>query len=223
MIRVLVVDDHPVVRSGLSHALSSARDITIVGEAGSSDEAVKKLASVSCDVMLLDINMPGKSGVDALHELRQAHPAVRVLMLSMYPEEQYASPLLKAGAAGYIMKDADPQQLMSAIRTVAAGRRFVSERYAGVLADQYLGGHERAPHETLSAREHQTFLLIAQGESISEIARSLSLSVKTISTFRTNILRKMNLAKNTDLTRYALQRGLIDIGIAPRALAGKGK
>jgi DNA-binding NarL/FixJ family response regulator len=215
MIRVLVVDDHPVVRTGLSHALSSARDITIVGEVASSDEAIKKLASVGCDVMLLDINMPGKSGVDALHELRQTHPAVRVLMLSMYPEEQFAGPLMKAGAAGYITKDADPQQLMSAIRTVAAGRRFVSERYAEVLADRYLGGHERPLHEKLSAREHQTFLLIAQGESVSVIAGKLSLSVKTISTFRASILRKMGMDKNTDLTRYAIQHGLIEMPIAP--------
>ncbi len=215
MIRVLVADDHPMVRIGLKRVLSDVRDIEVVGEVQSGDEAVAKLKADRCDIVLLDINMPGKSGVDTLRELRAINPHIKVLVLSMYPEEQYAAPLLKAGASGYLTKETAPEQLVTAIRTVAAGRRYVTPRFAEILAERIVGNGERPPHESLSAREYQVFLQIARGESVSGIAGTLALSVKTISTYRTNILKKMGIEKNADMTMYALQHGLIEIGTTP--------
>jgi DNA-binding NarL/FixJ family response regulator len=210
MIRVLIVDDHPVVRAGIRQLVSDERDITVVAEAGSGMEALERLKQRDVDVVLLDISMPGIDGIETLKRIVAEYRSVHVLVLSMYAEEQYARPILKSGAAGYLTKQAAPELLVSALRTVAAGRRFVSPALAEQIAGEIARGDERPAHMQLSSREHQIFLRLAAGDSVSQIAQLLGLSVKTVSTYRTRVMEKTGLTRNAELTMYAIRHGLIE-------------
>ena len=208
MIKVALVDDHTVVRSGLRQFLAEHVDMRVVGEAKNGREALELARGGEVDVMLLDISMPNESGVDALLAIKQRFPQLPVLILSAFPEEQYATTLLRQGAAGYLNKECDLDEVVNAIRTVARGRRYISPAVAELIADG-AAGLEKPLHETLSDRELQVFLRLAKGETVSAIAESMFLSIKTVSTYRTRVLEKLQLATNSDLTYYALKNGLI--------------
>lgn len=210
MIRVAIVDDHALVRAGLRECLASHVDLRVSAECATSREALEVVRQELADVILLDISMPGQSGVEALLAIRARAPALPVLILSGFPEEHYAVTLLRQGASGYLSKSCDPDQIAGAIRTVARGRRYITPAVAEHLAAS-LGAPEDhlAPHEQLSEREFQVFLRLAQGETIGHMAQSMSLSVKTVSTYRTRLLQKMGLVSNSGLTYYALKHGLI--------------
>jgi DNA-binding NarL/FixJ family response regulator len=211
MIRIGIVDDHAIVRSGLRHFLSEHVDLRVTGEANNGSEALELVRGGEVDVLLLDISMPGQSGVDALAAIKARFPDVAVLILSGFPELHYATPLLRQGASGYINKDCDPEEIVSAVRTVARGRKYISPAVAELLADNAAGrvDSDRPRHELLSERELQVFLRLARGETIGNMAEGLFLSVKTVSTYRTRVLEKLKLASNSDLTYYALKNGLI--------------
>ncbi|MGH8802180.1 MAG: response regulator [Casimicrobiaceae bacterium] len=210
MIRILIADDHAIVRAGLRQFIADQPDMEVTGEAASGRETVTAVRDGRFDVVLLDISMPDRNGIDTLRLLRHLHPELPVLMLSAYGEEQYAVNLLRAGAAGYVSKDAASTQLVSAIRTVAQGRKYVSSSLAQILADGVSGDADRPLHAELSQREFQIFCKIAAGAAVSKIADELNLSVKTVSTYRTRILDKMALKSNADLTYYAIKNGLIE-------------
>ncbi len=209
MIQVAIVDDHQIVRTGFRELLSEDSLISIVFEAANGDEALEKLRTLQCGVLLLDISLPGKSGVDVLRAVRQRHPEIKVLILSGFPEESYALAMIKNGANGYLCKDCDQEELLRAIRMVSTGRRYVSARTAELLADEMSGERSGVLHEALSDRELQVFLRLARGESVSDIAGQLHLSVKTISTYRSRVTEKLNVASNAELATYALRHGLI--------------
>jgi two-component system, NarL family, invasion response regulator UvrY len=208
MIKVALVDDHTVVRSGLRQFLSEHVDMRVVGEAKNGREALELARGGDVDVMLLDISMPNESGVDALLAIKQRFPQLPILILSAFPEEQYATTLLRQGAAGYLNKECDLNEVVNAIRTVVRGRRYISPAVAELIADG-AAGLDKAAHETLSDRELQVFLRLAKGETVSAIAESMFLSIKTVSTYRTRVLEKLKLGTNSDLTYYALKNGLI--------------
>lgn len=208
MIKVGIVDDHGIVRSGLRQFLSEEVDLRVTGEARNGREALELARGGEVDVLLLDISMPEHSGVDALAAIKARFPQLPVLILSGFPEAQYATTLLRQGASGYLNKDCDPQDIASAIRTVSLGQRYISPAVAEMLADG-LDQVDRAPHEALSERELQVFLRLAQGQTVGQMAHSLFLSVKTVSTYRTRVLEKLKLQTNSDLTYYALKNGLI--------------
>ena len=209
-IRIVIVDDHAVVRAGLKQFLAEQMDFQVIGEAANGREALDFVRAGGIDVLILDVSMPGQSGVDALSGIKARAPELPVLMLSAFPETHYATALLKQGASGYLNKDCDPQDIVNAVRTLARGRRYITPGVAELLADQLGGGEgDGPPHTHLSEREFQVFLRLAQGETIGAIAESLSLSVKTVSTYRTRVMEKMNLSSNSDLTYYALKNGLI--------------
>jgi len=210
MIRVLIADDHEVVRRGLVNILEDEHGMSVVAEACDATEALEKARATDVDVVLLDISMPGMSGLDALKELRSERPLVPVLILSIHPEEQYAVRVMRAGAAGYLTKDTAPEELVRAIRSVIGGHKYISQSLAERLARELTDGMEKAPHERLSDREYQMMLLIARGKTASEIATGLSLSVKTVSTYRSRVLKKMNLRNNAEIMRYAMERHLVD-------------
>jgi two-component system, NarL family, invasion response regulator UvrY len=207
MIRVLVADDHPVVRKGLCMILSEAEEIQVTAEASDAREVLDLLPRVPVDVLVLDIGMPGRSGLELLQNLRQSHPKLPVLILSQYPEEQIAVRAIRAGAAGYLNKESAPDQLVDALRRVHQGRKFLTPSLAELLAVTIEGGRAE-PHQLLSDREYQVLQMIASGKTVSDIAGELCLSVKTVSTYRTRILEKMNLRNNAELTRYALENKL---------------
>lgn len=209
MIKVFIVDDHALVREGLRMILSTAPDIEVVGEAHSGEAALMGLANCETDVLLLDMAMPGLSGYDVLQRLTQRKQRIAVLVLSMYPEEQYALRFMKSGASGYLTKEAVPSQLLAAIRQVAGGRRYVSPAVASLLADALCEPGESAPHERLSEREYQVLLHIASGKTPTQIAELMHLSVRTVSTYRSRILAKMRLTTSAELTRYAAINNLI--------------
>ena len=209
MIRVAIVDDHALVRAGLRQFLGEHVDLRIVAECASAREVMDVVRQELADVILLDISMPGTSGVDALQAIKARAPHLAVLILSSFPEEHYATTLLRQGAAGYLAKDRDPEEIVQAIRTVALGRRYITSGVAERLAADLAEPGHKAPHEMLSEREFQVFLRLAQGETIGHMADSMSLSVKTVSTYRTRVMEKMALASNSDLTYYALKNGLI--------------
>lgn len=209
MIRVAIVDDHAIVRTGLRQFFSEQVDLRIVGEAGSAREALDLLRKEEIDVMVMDLNMPEQSGVDALASIKARAPALPVLILSGFPETQYATMLMRQGASGYLNKECDPEEIVKAIRTLALGKRYITAGVAELLADTLNPGAQKLPHELLSERELQVFLHLARGETIGHLAESLSLSVKTVSTYRTRVLEKMKLASNSELTYYALKNGLI--------------
>ncbi len=212
MINIGIVDDHAIVRTGLKQFFSEQVDLRVVGEAASGREAIDLVRSTpELDVLVLDLSMPGQSGIDALGMIRAKAPDVGILILSGYPEEHYAVNLIRQGADGYLNKECDPMEIVSAIRTIAVGRRYISPAVAELLVHQL--NHKDGggpPHENLSEREFQVFLKLAKGETAGDIATALSLSVKTVSTYRTRLMEKMSLASNSDLTYYALKNKLID-------------
>jgi two-component system invasion response regulator UvrY len=208
--RVLIVDDHAIVRAGLKQILADVPDVEVAAEAECASQALRLARQEPWDVVLMDISMPDRSGLEALELLRKEHPGIKVLMLSMHRETQYAVRALKTGAAGYLNKQSAPAQLVDAIRTVAAGRKYISAEVAQELASQVSGEREAAPHEGLSNREYQTLCLLASGLTVSTIAERLSLSVKTISMYRTRLLTKMQMKNNAELTHYAIKHGLVD-------------
>lgn len=209
MIRIAIVDDHAVVRAGLRQFLSEEVDLRVVAEARDGREALEVVRGGEVDVLVLDLSMPGQGGVDALAAIKARFPQLPVLILSGLPEAHYASALLRQGAGGYLNKDCDPDEIADAIRTLARGRRYITPAVAELLADSHAGAPAKALHELLSARELQVFLRLAKGETIGHMADSMSLSVKTVSTYRTRVMEKMKLASNSDLTYYALKNGLI--------------
>lgn len=207
--RVLIADDHAVVRRGLKQILSEERDITVVGEAKNGHEALEMSRRLEWDVAVVDYAMPGRSGVELLKEIKRHHPKRPVLVLSMYPEEWHAVQVLRAGGAGYLSKETATEELMTAIRKVVKGGRYVSPALAEKLASGLAPDRARAPHETLSDREYRVLWLLASGKPISQIAQEMFLSPSTISTYRTRILRKLGLANNAQLVQYAVQHQLI--------------
>ena len=209
MIKIFITDDHPIVREGLKQTLRETPDIAVSGEASNGEETLDDLRNREVDVVLLDISLPGRSGLDILSQLRFAYPNLKILILSTYPEEQYAIRALKTGAAGYLTKESAPEELITAIRKVACGGKYVSAALAERLAFNVAGEATARPHEKLSNREYQVMCLIASGKTAKEIAEALSLSDKTISTYRRRILDKMHMRHNAELTHYAIQQGLV--------------
>jgi len=210
IIKIGIVDDHAIVRAGLKQFLSEMVDMRVVGEAASGREAIDLVRTTEMDVIIMDLSMPGQSGIDALAMIRAKAPDVGILILSGYPEEQYAVNLIKQGASGYLNKECEPMEIVNAIRTIALGRRYISPSVAELIAQQLDRKDGSAAHDLLSEREFQVFLKLAKGETAGEIANALSLSVKTVSTYRTRLMEKMGLASNSDLTYYALKNKLID-------------
>lgn len=208
MIRILIVDDHAIVRQGLRRILEETNEMSVGGEAANGIEALKMMRTAEWDIVLLDISMPEKNGIDTLKQIIGRNKEAKVLILSMYPEDQYAVRLMKAGASGYLTKETAPEQLVKAIRTVMAGKKHISPTLAELLLLECGCDSEKPPHEILSDREYQVLRLIGSGKKVSEIAEVLSLSVKTVSTYRAHILDKMNLKNNAELICYVMQNGL---------------
>jgi two-component system invasion response regulator UvrY len=211
MLRVLIADDHAVVRQGLKQILQDTRDMVVAGEAVNGQEVLEKVRAEAWDVVILDISMPGHSGLDILKELKYERPKLPVLVLSMYSEDQFAMRVLKAGASGYLTKDSASDELVKAVRKVASGGKYVSPFLAEKLAFEIGSDANKLPHETLSDREFQVLRMIATGKAVGEIAAELSLSPKTISTYRARLMKKMNLTTNADLIHYAIQNHLVDM------------
>jgi two-component system, NarL family, invasion response regulator UvrY len=210
MTRVLIVDDHYIVRKGLVAILTEIPDAVEVDEAASGEEALSKVALGEYDLVLLDIALPGKNGLEVLKELKALHPELHVLMLSMHPEEQYAVQSMRAGASGYLTKGSVADELMLALHKVLAGGKYLGAIFAEKLAYGVIGVEEKPLHETLSSREYQVLLLIASGKTPRAIALETSLNVKTVNTFRARLLHKMKLAGNAELTRYAIEHKLLE-------------
>jgi two-component system invasion response regulator UvrY len=208
--RILIVDDHAIVREGLKQILAEVDDIEVAGEADCSSQAMKIARQEPWDMVLMDISMPDRSGIETLELLKKEHPGIKVLMLSMHRETQYAVRALKSGAAGYLNKQSAPDQLVDAIRLVASGKKYISAELAQELASEISGERIGQPHEGLSNREYQTLCMIASGLPVSAIADKLLLSVKTISMYRARLLKKMQLKNNAELTHYAIKNGLLD-------------
>ena len=209
MLKILIADDHPIVRQGLKQIISEIPDMVVADEATDGWEVLSKIRNGNYDVVVLDITMPGKDGMDVLTQLKYEKPELPVLMVSMHPEEQFAIRALRAGASGYLTKESAPDELVTAIWKVSAGGRYVTPSLAEKLAFM-VQKVEQLPHETLSDREYQVMRLIASGKTITDIAQELSLSVKTISTYRTRILEKMRLENNAELIHYAIQNHLVE-------------
>ena len=209
MIRILIADDHTVVRQGLAHILEKKNDIKIAVSCANGDDALKWLHKNDCDVAIIDIAMPGMNGIDLLKQLRKEKPKLPVLMFSAYPEDQYAVRLIKAGAAGYLNKESTPEEMLGAIYSVLDGKKYISPAVANLLAHEISQPDGRLPHETLSNREYQIFLLLASAKNLTEIAALLKLSVKTIGTYRSRILEKMNMHNNADMMRYVIDNNLM--------------
>jgi two-component system, NarL family, invasion response regulator UvrY len=210
MIKILVVDDHAVVRRGLRQILAETSDLHVAGEAGTAAEAMAKVQAERWDVVVLDVALAGKSGIDLIADIRKLRPEARVLVLTMFSEEQYAVRAIRAGAAGFLTKESAPDKLVDAVRKLAAGGRFITPELAETLASMVAGEGSGKPHEQLSNREFEILKLIGSGKTVSEIAETLVLSVKTVSTHRTRILRKMAMRTNAELTHYAVKNGLVD-------------
>jgi len=210
VIRVVIVDDHAIVRRGIRQIVAESATIEVVGEASDYGELMTLLRERECDVVLLDIAMPGKNGIEILKAVRERHAKVRVLMFSTYPEDQYAVRALKAGASGYLNKSSAPEKLVEAIQQIGLGRRYITPEFAESLAASVAEPETRDPHELLSDREFQTLRLIASGRKLSEIAEELAISPKTVSVYRARVLEKMKLRTNTELTRYAVTHSLVE-------------
>ncbi len=210
MTRILIADDHALVRAGFRQFLQEERRDIEVAEAASGQQALDMLRGGGFDLLILDINMPGRGGLDILKHVRAGHPETRVLVLSGYPERQYAMNVLKAGASGFLSKDGAPSELIRAVQQVLAGKRYVSDSLAELLVAELDAARDRPPHADLSEREFQIFCKLAAGQSVSEIAGELSLSVKTVSTYRTRVLEKMGFRSNADITSYAVRNGLVN-------------
>jgi DNA-binding NarL/FixJ family response regulator len=210
MLKILIADDHPVFRRGLKQSIDETPDMHVADEAADGWEALRKATTCDYDVVLLDISMPSKNGLDVLSQLKAAKPTLPVLMLSMHPEEQYAVRALKTGASGYLTKESAPDEMLSAIRKVARGGKYVSASLAEHLASMLREGADRLPHQVLSNREYQVMCLLASGKTLSEIGQQLSLSVKTASTYRTRVLEKLRIKNNAELIRYATMNQLVE-------------
>lgn len=210
MKKILLVDDHQIVRQGLKNLIELERDLEVTGEAASGTEALNLVRKNKYDIMVLDISMPDKNGVDTLHDLKHIAPSLPVLVLSGYAEEQYALNLMRSGCKGYLSKDADSDEIIKAIRTIANGKKYISSALAELLTNELSHPSEKQLHEMLSEREFQVFIKLAAGLSPTKIAEELSISIKTVSTYRTRILEKMSLNNNADLTYYAIKYGLLD-------------
>lgn len=210
MIRVVIADDHPIVREGLRRVLEKEPDIQVAGEAASGAEVVPRVRSAAADVVILDISMPGGGGIEALGALKREFPALPVLMLSMYPERQYAVRCLKAGASGYLTKDSAQSELVGALRKVLQGRRYVSSALAEQLVAELDAPSGKAPHELLSDREYQVMMLFAGGSTVTRIAEELSLSVPTVNTYRTRVLTKLGLTTTAEIIHYAFTHHLVE-------------
>jgi two-component system, NarL family, invasion response regulator UvrY len=209
MIKVVLCDDHALIRRGIRDTLSDAPDIEVIGEAADYGELRALMRDQTCDVLVLDINLPGRSGLDVLHALKDENSLVRVLVVSMYPEEQYAIRSLRAGAYGYVNKGGDPAMLVNAVRTVAQGRKYVTPEIAHMLVESLMTPTSENPHEKLSDRELQTLVMIASGKRLSDIAEELTLSPKTVSVYRSRVLEKLGLTNNSEMTVYAIRNGLV--------------
>jgi DNA-binding NarL/FixJ family response regulator len=210
MIRIVVADDHTIVREGLKQLLAAAGDMEVVGEAQNGHEVVERVRSLEFDLLLLDMSMPGKSGIELIKQVHAEKPKLRILVLSMHEEHQYAVRAIRAGAAGYLTKESASRQLVEAIRKVAAGGAFISAEVAQQLALGAMPDAKGPLHGALSDREFQIFRMIAEGKSVSDIAERLNLSVKTVSTHKANVLQKMNMSTQAELIRYALTHRLVD-------------
>jgi DNA-binding NarL/FixJ family response regulator len=210
MINVVVVDDHAVVREGLKRIISANPGMVVSGEAGDGHDAMRVVKTTPCDVVLLDITMPNRNGLDVLKQLHAESPRLPVLVLSMHAEDQYAIRVLRAGAAGYLTKESAPANLVQAIRKVVRGGKYVSPTLAEKLVFDLGTDGDKVPHEMLSDREFQVLCMIASGKTVGQIAEELGLSVKTISTYRVRILEKLQMKNNAELTRYAIKQGLVD-------------
>jgi DNA-binding NarL/FixJ family response regulator len=208
MIRIVVADDHTIVREGLKQLLGAAGDLEVVGEAQNGHEVIDRVRALEFDLLLLDMSMPGKSGIELIKQVRSEKPRLRILVLSMHEEHQYAVRAIRAGAAGYLTKESASRQLVEAIRKVASGGAFISGEVAQQLALGAMPDAKAAPHETLSDREFQIFRMIAEGLSVSDIATRLNLSVKTVSTHKSNLMTKMNMTSQAELIRYAITHRL---------------
>jgi len=207
--KVIIADDHSIVRKGLKQILLEEYPFAEVAEASNAEELIKLTMSDGWDVVITDLSMPGRSGLDALRQIREAYPKLPVLVLSMHPEDQYAIRVLKAGASGYLNKDTAQDELVQAMRKVLVGKKYISTKVAEQMADAIEGNNDSALHELLSDREFDVLKMLASGKSVSEIAVSLSLSSTTVSTYRARIMEKMKMKSNADLTRYALENKLI--------------
>jgi two-component system invasion response regulator UvrY len=210
MTRILLVDDHPVVRQGIKQVLSGAFQPALVGEAANAEEGLAEVRSTDWDVMVLDLTLPGMSGLDLLKDLRRERPALPVLVLSMHPPDQFARRAMNAGAAGYLTKDSSPTELVKAVGEVMAGRRYLNPAVIEDLMLHQQPESGRQPHDALSDREYQVMRMIASGLTVTQIATRLTLSVKTISTYRARVLEKMQMKTTAELMHYAIQSGLVD-------------
>jgi len=208
-IRILVADDHAIVRAGLKQFIADEKDMVVSGEAANGRETLACVRKGKCDVVLLDISMPGTNGIDTLRQLKRRRPGLPILILSAYSEQQFAVSLLRAGASGYVSKDSAPEQLVTAIRTVIGGGKYVSPSMGQALVSDLSGDTDKTLHGALSKREFQVFCRLASGESVSTIAEDLFLSVKTVSTYRARILEKMQMSSNADLTYYAVKNNIV--------------
>ena len=209
MIKVIIVDDHLIVREGLKQIISDTSDISVVDEASNGQEAINKIRNNDCDVLLLDISMPGRSGLEILKEIKSELPKLSILILTMHPEEQYAVRVLRAGASGYLTKESAPDELIEAIRKVSDGGKYISSTLAEKLAFNLEIDTGKPFHQTLSDREFEVMCMISSGKTVTEIADDMSLSVKTISTYRTRILDKMRMKTNAELTYYSIKNDLV--------------
>jgi DNA-binding NarL/FixJ family response regulator len=210
MIKLFLVDDHQLVREGLKQLLEENSDIVIVGEAATGEQVLQKIRKVECDLVLLDISLPDRSGIEILEQLKSIKPEIAVLILSRFPEKQYAIRALRAGAAGYLTKDSASAELISAINKVASGGKYVSQALAERLAFDLSGKEDRLPHEELSNREFEIMRLIALGETTTQIAKELFLAASTVSTYRARLLEKLDLKTNGDIISYAIRHKLVD-------------
>ncbi len=209
MTRVILCDDHALIRRGIRDTLAEQPDMQVVGEAGDYGELRALMRLQGCDVLVLDINLPGRSGLDVLHALKEEGAPVKVLIVSMYPEDQYALRALRAGAYGYVNKGGDPAQIVAAVRMVAQGRKYITAEMAQMLVENLTAPAPEAAHDKLSDRELQTLVMIASGKRLSDIAEELTLSPKTVSVYRARVLEKLGLANNSELTVYAIRNGLV--------------
>ena len=208
-IKVIIADDHAILRAGLKQILSETEDILVIAEAQNANEAIKLGSQPDADVLLLDISLPDRSGMEALKYIKRENSHIAVLMLSMHREDEYAIRALKSGAAGYLCKQSASSELVNAIQTVARGKKYITPEVAEILANQIGRDDQKAPHELLSDREYQTFIMIASGLSVTDVANKLSLSVKTVSMYRARLLEKMQLKHNAELTHYAFKHHLV--------------
>jgi len=210
MKKILIVDDHPIVRDGLKQILADTEDMVVGGEAGSADEALALVRDADWDLVVLDITLPGRTGIDLLRDLRRERPALPVLMLSIHPEEELGVRAVKAGASGYLNKECASDDLVHAIQLIVTGNKYISRRLSERLIEEIQRDTNKPPHETLSDREYEVMALISAGKSMKEVAAALSLSKSTVSTYRVRILDKLNVRSNAEITRYALHHGLVN-------------